>query len=111
MDEKDDIIEKQIAAAMIGSTESVVDNINNGMEKLDKRATVVESKLNTLESDVEELEYSIKKLDDKINTKATHEDLENQRKEIEDEFKDMLTKSMYIVFALFFMVLLIMYFF
>lgn len=111
MDEKDDIIEKQIAAAMIDTTGSIVDNISNDVENLNKRATVTESKLNTLESDVEELEYSIKKLDDKINTKATHQDLENLRKEIEDEFKDMLTKSMYIVFALFFMVLLIMYFF
>ena len=101
MDEKDDIIEKQIAAAMIDTTGSVVDNISNDVENLNKRATVTETKLNILESDVEELERSM----------ATHEDLENLRKEIEDEFKDMLTKSMYIVFALFFMVLLIMYFF
>ena len=104
MDEKDDIIEKQIAAAMIDTTENAVGNLN-------KRATVIESRLDILESDVEELKDSIKKIDDKINTKATRQDLENLRKEIEDEFKGMLTKSMYIVLALFFMVLLIMYFF
>ena len=104
MDEKDDIIEKQIAAAMIDTTENAVGNLN-------KRATVIESRLDILESDVEELKDSIKKIDDKINTKATRQDLENLRKEIEDEFKGMLTKSMYIVFALFFMVFLIMYFF
>lgn len=111
MDEKDDIIEKQIAAAMIDTTGSLVDNINNDVENLNKRATVAESKLNILESDVEELEDSIKKLDDKINTKAAHQDLENLRKEIEDEFKGMLTKSMYIVFALVFIAILFGYFF
>ena len=111
MDEKDDIIEKQIAAAMIDTTGILVDNISNDVENLDKRANVVESRLSNLESDIEELKDSIEKIDGKINTKATRQDLENLRKQIDDEFKDMLTKSMYIVFALFFMVLLIMYFF
>ena len=104
MDEKDDIIEKQIAAAMINQTENAVGNLN-------KRATVIESRLDILESDVEELKDIIKKIDDKINTKATRQDLENLRKEIEDEFKGMLTKSMYIVFALVFIAILFGYFF
>lgn len=111
MDEKDEIMEKQIANAMINSTGSIVDNIDNGMKDLEKRATVTESKLNILESNIDEIKDSIKKLDDKINTKATHQDLENQIKQMEDEFKGMLTKSMYIVFALFFMVILFGYFF
>ena len=101
MDEKDDIIEKQIAAAMINPTESAVNSINNVVEHLEERIAVVELRLNNLESDIEELEQSM----------ATQQDLENQRKEIEDEFKGMLTKSMYIVFALFFIAILFGYFF
>lgn len=101
MDEKDDIIEKQIAAAMIDTTGSLVDNINNDVEHLERRASALESRTNQLYLQSKDLKKAM----------ATHEDLENQRKEIEDEFKDMLTKSMYIVFALFFMVFLIMYFF
>jgi hypothetical protein len=111
MDEKDDIIEKQIADAMIGTTGSLVDNINNGVKNLEERATVTELKLDILESDIEELRDSIKKIDDNINTKASRQDLENLRKEIEDEFKGMLTKSMYIVFALVFIAILFGYFF
>ena len=101
MDEKDDIIEKQIADAMINPTENAVNSINNIVEHLEERTAVVELRLNNLESDIEELEQSM----------ATQQDLENQRKEIEDEFKDMLTKSMYIVFALFFIAILFGYFF
>lgn len=101
MDEKDDIIEKQIANAMINPTENAVNSINNIVEHLEERTAVVELRLNNLESDIEELEQSM----------ATQQDLENQRKEIEDEFKDMLTKSMYIVFALFFIAILFGYFF
>ena len=101
MDEKDGIIEKQIVNAMINPTENAINSINNVVESLDKRANMVESRLSNLESDVEELEQSM----------ATQQDLENQRKEIEDEFKDMLTKSMYIVFALFFIAILFCYFF
>lgn len=101
MDEKDDIIEKQIAAAMIDTTGSLVDNISNDVEHLEERTAVVELRLNNLESDIEELEQSM----------ATQQDLENLRKEIEDEFKGMLTKSMYIVFALVFIAILFGYFF
>ena len=101
MDEKDDIMQKQIANAMINPTENAVNSINNVVEHLEERTAVVELRLNNLESDIEELEQSM----------ATQQDLENQRKEIEDEFKDMLTKSMYIVFALFFIAILFGYFF
>ena len=101
MDEKDDIIEKQIAAAMIDTTGSVVDNISNDVENLERRASALESRTNQLYLQGKDLKKAM----------TTHQDLENLRKEIEDEFKDMLTKSMYIVFALFFMVFLIMYFF
>lgn len=111
MDEKDDIMQKQIANAMINPTERAVSSVNNVVEKLEKRANVTESKLTNLESNIDELKESIEMLNDKINTKATRQDLENLRKEIEDEFKGMLTKSMYIVFALFFMVILFGYFF
>lgn len=102
MDEKDDIIEKQIAAAMIDTTtKSYVDDINDNVEHLERRASALESRTNQLYLQGKDLKKAM----------ATHQDLENLRKEIEDEFKDMLTKSMYIVFALFFMVFLIMYFF
>ena len=57
MDEKDDIIEKQIADAMINPTENAVGNLN-------KIATVIESRLDILESDVEELKDSIKKMEE-----------------------------------------------
>ena len=102
MDEKDDIIEKQIADAMIDTTTTTyVNSLSNLVEKLEQRASILEERTKDLYLESERLKESM----------VTHEDLENQRKEIEDEFKDMLTKSMYIVFALFFMVLLIMYFF
>lgn len=111
MDEKDDIIEKQIAAAMIDTTENAVNSINSVVESLGERATVTELKLTNLESDVERLELVIDILDDKLNTMATKQDLREHMNYLEDEFKGMLTKSMYIVFALFFIVFLLMYLF
>lgn len=112
MDEKDDIIEKQIADAMIYTTDTTyVNSLSNLVETIDERETVLESRLTFLESNIRDLEDSIEKLDDIINTKATRQDLENQRKQIEDEFKGMLTKSMYIVFALVFIAILFGYFF
>lgn len=102
MDEKDDIIEKQIAAAMIDTTTTTyVNSLSNLVEKLEQRAGILEERTKDLYLESERLKESM----------ATRQDLENQRKQMEDEFKGMLTKSMYIVFALFFMVFLIMYFF
>lgn len=111
MDEKDDIMQKQIANAMINPTERAVNSINSVVESLDKQANVTESRLSNLESDVERLELVVDILDDKLNTMATKQDLREHMNYLEDEFKGMLTKSMYIVFALFFIVFLLMYLF
>lgn len=112
MDEKDDIIEKQIAAAMIDTTTTTyVNSLSNLVEKIDNREKALESRLSNLESDVERLELVVDILDDKLNTMATKQDLREHMNYLEDEFKGMLTKSMYIVFALFFMVFLLMYLF
>lgn len=112
MDEKDDIIEKQIADAMIGTTTiTYVDSVNNLVEKMDKREKALESRLSNLESDVERLELVVDILDDKLNTMATKQDLREHMNYLEDEFKSKLTKSMYIVFALIFAVLVFSYFF
>lgn len=102
MDEKDDIIEEQIAAAMIDTTTTTyVNSLSNLVEELEQRASILEERTKDLYLESERLKESM----------ATHQDLENQRKQMEDEFKGMLNKATYIVFALFFMVLLIMYLF
>lgn len=102
MDEKDDIIEKQIADAMIDTaTVTYIDNVSNVVEKLEQRASILEERTKDLYLESERLKESM----------ATHQDLENLRKQMEDEFKGMLTKSMYIVFVLLFIVTLFGYFF
>ena len=102
MDEKDDIIEEQIAAAMIDTTTTTyVNSLSNLVEELEQRASILEERTKDLYLESERLKESM----------ATHQDLENQRKQMEDEFKDMLTKSMYIVFALLFIAILFGYFF
>lgn len=102
MDEKDDIIEKQIADAMIDTTTiSYVDSVSSHVDKLDKRANILEDRTRDLYLESESLKSAM----------ATRQDLENQRKQLEDEFKGILTKATYIVFVLFFIAILFGYFF
>lgn len=104
MEEKDFTIERQIVS-------SITDEFNRDVRVLEERADVTKEKIDNLESNVERLELVVDILDDKLNTMATKQDLREHMNYLEDEFKGMLTKSMYIVFALFFIVFLLMYLF
>lgn len=104
MEEKDFTIERQIVS-------SITDEFNRDVRVLEERADVTKEKIDNLESNVERLELVVDILDDKLNTMATKQDLREHMNYLEDNFKDMLTKSMYIVFALFFIAILFGYFF
>lgn len=104
MEEKDFTIERQIV-------NSITDEFNRDVRVLEERADLTKINIDSLESDVERLERFVDSLDTKLNTMATKQDLEERTKHLEDEFKNMLTKSMYIVFALVFAVAVFGYFF
>ena len=96
-----EVIEQIKTSDINYATRTYIDDVNKNVEHLGRRISSLESRTNYLYLQSKDIK----------ETMATRQDLENQRKDIEDEFKNMLNRSMYIVFALFFMVILFGYFF
>lgn len=96
-----EVIEQLKNSDVTGTTKTYIDDVNKNVEHLVRRTSSLESRTNHLYLQSKDIK----------ETMVTRQDLENQRKDIEDEFKNMLNRSMYIVFALFFMMILFGYFF